>query len=159
MKNQEKLRIRISRISRGLLVASVAASVYGLYICIVSITEIVHTAPMGRLAVAPYVAELAEGLVLLVHYFLVAKFFIEELKEKEPFSHGCAHELRVIGWETILLPILVKIVTVIAFSWKNVSREMLSLELYELVLGFVLVLAGYVVDYATARIEAQKKDE
>lgn len=154
MKDQKQLRKRIRNITTGLLVASVIASLYGLYICIESIGGIAESAGMGRNAVAPHIAELAEGLVLLIHYFLVAKFFIVEIKKKVPLNHHGAHELRIIGWETVILPIVVKIITFFAYVPHHIPTEYLSIEIYELVLGIILIQTGYVIDYATAKIES-----
>lgn len=154
MTDQKQLRTRIRRITLGLLVAAVFAALYGLYICIESVEGIIHSAGMGRNVVAPHIAELAEGLVLLVHYFLVAKFFIVEIRKKVPLNHEGAHELRIIGWETVILPIVVKIITFFAYVPHQIPTEYLSIEIYELVLGVILIQTGYVIDYATAKIES-----
>ena len=80
MTDTRKLRKRIGRITIGLLIASAIASLYGLYICVECSIGIMKNAGMGRLVIAPLIAELAEGLVLLIHYFLVAKFFVVEMQ-------------------------------------------------------------------------------
>ena len=154
MTDQKKIRARIRKITIGLLIAAVLASLFGLNVCIKSVLEIIENREQGRIAIAPHIAELAEGLVLLVHYFLVAKFFITEIRKKVPLNHEGAHELRIIGWETVILPIVVKIVTFFAYVPHQIPMEMLSIEIYELVLGVILIQTGYVIDYATAKIES-----
>lgn len=154
MTDTKALKKRIRNITVGLLIASVIASVYGLTVCVESIKEIVENAEGGRLAIAPFIAELAEGLVLLIHYFLVAKFFIVEIKKKVPLNHHGAHELRIIGWETVILPLVVKIIIFFSYVPHQIPSELLAVEIYELVLGVILIQTGYVIDYATAKIES-----
>ena len=154
MTDIKKTRTRIRRITVGLLVASAVASLYGLYICVECSIGIMKNAGEGRLVIAPFIVELAEGLVLLIHYFLVAKFFVVEMQKKVPLNHEGAHELRVIGWETVILPLLVKVVTFFAYVPHQIPGELLTVEIYELVLGIILIQTGYVIDYATAKVAA-----
>ena len=154
MTDPKKLRARIRRMTIGLLIASTVASLYGLGVCIESTKQIIENVHLERHQIAPYIVELAEGLVLLIHYLLVAKFFTVEIKKKVMLNHEGAHELRIIGWETILLPIAVKIIGLIAYTPAHFPIELLAIEIYELVLGIILVQTGYVIDYATAKIES-----
>ena len=74
MNNLTKLKL----LARIMLVASIAAMVFGLYLIVkstVEIVELVHAGEAQRALIAPLVTELAEGLVLAVHYFFVTKFF------------------------------------------------------------------------------------
>ena len=136
--------------------ASVAACAAGLYITVKGIVELVHLISSGqavRAAVAPVVTEIAEGLVLGVHYFFVSKFFFHSLKHGVPFTHEGAREVHILGLESILLPILAWIVSAIAYSGIKEPLAVMGISVYEIILGFALILVSFVMDYGTEKIE------
>ncbi|MBO4862544.1 MAG: hypothetical protein J5535_06580 [Firmicutes bacterium] len=152
MRSREKMKA----LAAVLAVASIAACVAGIFITVKGIIELVHLIASGsavRAAVAPVVTELAEGLVLGVHYFFVSKFFIHSLKHGVPFTHEGAREILILGLESILLPILAWIVSAVAYAGIKTPLMVMGISVYEIVLGFALILASYVVDYGTEKIE------
>ena len=152
MRSLKKLRV----LAVIMTVASIAACAAGIFITVKGIVEIIHLVSAGeavRKAVAPVVMELAEGLVLGVHYFFVSKFFIHSLKHGVPFTYEGAREIRILGYESIVLPILAWIVSAIAYSGVRTPFMVMEISAYEIVLGFALILASYAVEYGTDKIE------
>ena len=152
MRSLKKLRV----LAVIMTVASIAACAAGIFITVKGIVEIMHLVSAGeavRKAVAPVVMELAEGLVLGVHYFFVSKFFIHSLKHGVPFTYEGAREIRILGYESIVLPILAWIVSAIAYSGVRTPFMVMEISAYEIVLGFALILASYAVEYGTDKIE------
>ena len=152
MRSLKKLRV----LAVIMTVASIAACAAGIFITVKGIVEIIHLVSAGeavRKAVAPVVMELAEGLVLGVHYFFVSKFFIHSLKHGVPFTYEGAREIRILGYESIVLPILAWIVSTIAYSGIRTPFMVMEISAYETVLGFALILASYAVEYGTDKIE------
>ena len=152
MSNINKMKI----LAKIMLVASVATMIFGLYLIIhssIEIAELVHEGHAVREKIAPLVTEIAEGLVFAVHYFFVTKFFIHSLKHGVPFTHEGAKEIKILGLETILLPIAAWIVSCIAYSGIRSPMEILEISVYEMVLGFALILVSYIMEYGTEKIE------
>ena len=152
MNNLTKLKL----LARIMLVASIAAMVFGLYLIVkstVEIVELVHAGEAQRALIAPLVTELAEGLVLAVHYFFVTKFFMHSLKHGVPFTHEGAKEIKILGLETIFLPILAWAVSAIAYSGIKSPWTVLEISIYEMVLGFAFIIVSYVMEYGTEKIE------
>ncbi len=149
-----KARERIALISRLLVGASLIAIVIGIGKEGISIVNLAAAIKGGlpRSEYAAYITVMAEGLVLIIHYFFVVRFYISILKEHVPLSYAVGHEMRVLGWETILLPIAVAIISCIAFSGIKTVTEIIEIEIYEMVLGVFIIQTGYVIDYATGKI-------
>ena len=140
-----------------MLIASIIVCLYGCYIilsCIHEFSELSAEGEMAREAVAPVVAELAEGVVLAVHYFFVSKFFLHSIQHGVPFTHEGAREVKILGLETIFLPILAWIVSAVAYSGIKPASMVFAMSVYEIVLGFALIIASYMMEYATDKIEA-----
>lgn len=150
MQKNESIK-RIERISRLLLAASVVAVIIGIGMEGMALIHLVTGLKAGipRYELAEIITEMAEGLVLIIHYFFVSKFFITALREEVPFTYEAGHEMRVLGWETILLPIAVAVISIIAFGGTKPVLEIIEIEIYELILGVFLIQTGYVIDYAT----------
>ena len=137
-------------------VASVAACAAGVFITVKGIVELAHFISSGqavRAAVAPVVTEIAEGLVLGVHYFFVSKFFIHSFRHGVPFTHEGAKEIHILGLESIFLPVLAWIVSAIAYAGIRSPLMVLEISVYEIVLGFALILVSYAIEYGTEKIE------
>ena len=149
-----KARKRIALISWVLVVASLIAIIIGIGKEGISVINLVTAIKGGlpRAEYAEYITSMAEGLVLIIHYFFVVKFYISVLKENVPLSYAVGHEMRVLGWETILLPIAVSIISCIAFSGIRTITEIFELEIFEMVLGVFIIQTGYVIDYAAGKI-------
>ena len=150
---------KLRKLAKVLLIASVAACVYGLFMIFISIHElnIISAEGAGRAEYAPAVTELAEGIVLAVHYFFVSKFFIHSLKHGVPFTHEGSREIRILGYETIFLPILVFIISVIDYGGVRHAFVVSGMSIYEMVLGIALILVSYAVEYGTKIIEAGQR--
>ena len=140
-----------------MLVASIIACLYGCYIilsCIHEFSELSSEGELVRASVAPVVAELAEGVVLAVHYFFVSKFFLHSIQHGVPFTHEGAREVKILGLETIFLPILAWIVSAIAYAGVRPATMVFTMSVYEVVLGFALIIVSYMIEYGTEKIEA-----
>ena len=150
---------RIESISILLLVGSIIAMLVGVATICVNFVSLVAALNQGldRLEYGEFIILIAEGLVLLVHYFFVSRFLITALKAEVPFTHEAAKEMRVIGWETIILPLLVAILGIIVFHDYKPLGEIVEIEIFELVLGVFLIQTGYVIDYATEKTVAGHK--
>ena len=149
-------RNRMKVLAVFMTVASVAACAAGIYITVKGIVELVHLISSGeavREAVAPVVTEIAEGLVLGIHYFFVSKFFIHSLKHGVPFTHEGAKEIHILGLESIFLPIIAWIISAIAYAGIRSPFMVLEISVYEIVLGFALILVSYAIEYGTTKIE------
>ena len=139
-----------------MLAASVAACVFGCWLIISGVHELAVLEGEGhavREATAPVITEIAEGVVLAVHYFFVSKFFIHSLKHGVPFTHEGAKEIRILGYETIFLPVIAWIVSCIAYAGIKSPLMVLEISVYEIVLGFALLIMSYVIEYGTNKIE------
>lgn len=149
-----KARERIALISRLLVVASLVAIVFGIGREGISVIGLVTAVKAGqpRAEYAEYITMMAEGLVLIIHYFFVIRFYVSVLKEQVPLSYAIAHEMRVLGWETILLPVAVSIISCIAFSGIRSIGEIIEIEVFEMVLGVFIIQTGYVVEYSADKI-------
>ena len=150
------IRDRMKILAGFMTVASVAACIAGIYITVKGIVEIVHLVSAGeavRSAVAPVVTELAEGLVLGVHYFFVSKFFLHSLRHGVPFTHEGAKEIKILGLESIFLPVLAWLVSAVAYAGLRSPLMVLQISVYEIVLGFALILVSYAIEYGTIKIE------
>jgi len=152
---KNKAVLNIESISKVLICCAIMAVIYGCYVEYHAAEELILALKEGaaRDAKALFITEVCEGLVLIIHYILVLKFFFDELKKGQVFNHHGAKELRIIGWETIILPTCVNIISLIAYGDTQPALEVLNFEVYELVLGIFIIQTGYVVDYATAKIE------
>ena len=149
---REKMKV----LAGFMTVAAVAACAAGIYITAKGVIELVHLISSGqavRAAVAPVVTEIAEGLVLGVHYFFVSKFFIHSLRHGVPFTHEGAKEIHILGLESILLPIVAWIISAIAYAGIRSPFMVLEISVYEIVLGFALILVSYAIEYGTNKIE------
>ena len=149
---REKMKV----LAAFMTVAAVAACVAGIYITAKGVAGLVHLISSGqavRAAVAPVVTEIAEGLVLGVHYFFVSKFFIHSLKHGVPFTHEGAKEIHILGLESILLPIVAWIISAVAYAGIRSPFMVLEISVYEIVLGFALILVSYAIEYGTNKIE------
>ena len=147
---------KMKGLARVMLVASIATCLWGVYIVVTGAAEIIELASHGELnraAAAPLITEIAEGLVFAVHYFFVSKFFLHSLKHGVPFTHEGAREIKVLALETLLLPVLAWIVSCIAYSGIRSPLEVLEISVYEMVLGFALLIVSYVIEYGTEKIE------
>jgi len=145
----------IESISKFLIVAAAIAICYGAFILVrsgIELFELIKENP-GREYFGECITELAEGLVLVVHYSLVIKFLFIELKKGQVFNREGAKELRVIGYETLILPAVVILISIVAFGGTRPLIDLVSVEIFELVLGIFIIQTGYVVDYATTKIE------
>ena len=152
MKNLKRLRI----LAKVMLVASIAACIFGCWLIISGVHELAVLEREGlsaRSETAPVITEIAEGAVLAVHYFFVSKFFIHSIKHGVPFTHDGAKEIRILGYETIFLPIIAWIVSCIAYSGIKSPIMVLEISVYEIVLGFALLIVSYVIEYGTDKIE------
>ncbi len=152
MTNINKMKL----LARIMLIASIATMIFGLYLIIhssIEISELVREGHAVREKIAPLVTEIAEGLVFAVHYFFVTKFFLHSLKHGVPFTHEGAKEIKILGLETIFLPILAWIVSCIAHAGIKSPVEILEISVYEMVLGFALILVSYIMEYGTEKIE------
>ena len=152
MKKLKRLRI----LAKIMLAASIAACVFGCWLIISGVHELAVLEQEGeavRSATAPVITEIAEGVVLAVHYFFVSKFFIHSIKHGVPFTHEGAKEIRILGYETILLPVIAWIVSCIAYAGIKSPVMVLEISVYEMVLGFALIITSYVIEYGTDRIE------
>ena len=137
-------------------VASVAACVAGTYITIkgvVALVKLFAAGGAGRADFAPVITEIAQGLVLGVHYFFVSRFFVHSLRHGIPFTHEGAKEVHLLGMESVLLPILAWIISAIAYAGIRTPFMLWEISVYEIVLGFALILVSYVMDYGTDKIE------
>ena len=146
---------RLRVLARVMLAASVLACVFGLWLVISSIHKLADLDGTGeavRSAIAPVVTELAEGVVLAVHYFFVSRFFIDSLKEGVPFTKVGAKELRILGYETLILPVLAWIASAIAYSGIESPLMILEISVYEIVLGFALIIMSYVLDIGSHKM-------
>ena len=150
------IRSRMKILAVFMTVASVAACAAGIYITVNGAVELIHLLSSGqaeRLALAPVITELAEGLVLGVHYFFVSKFFIHSLRHGVPFTHEGAKEIHILGLESILLPLAAWIVSAIAYAGIRSPFMVMEISVYEIVLGFALILVSYAIEYGTTKIE------
>ena len=150
------IRDKMKVLAAFMTVAAVAACAAGIYITAKGVIELVHLISSGqavRAAVAPVVTEIAEGLVLGVHYFFVSKFFIHSLKHGVPFTHEGAKEIHILGLESILLPIVAWIISAVAYAGIRSPFMVLEISVYEIVLGFALILVSYAIEYGTDKIE------
>ena len=140
-----------------MLAASAAACAWGLFMTFRSIGELIGMGAFSgsaeRADVAPVITELAEGLVLGVHYFFVSKFLITSLRHGVPFTREGAKELKILGFESILLPLAAWIVSAVAYAGIRTPFMTMEISVYEIVLGFALILASYVIEYGTNKIE------
>ena len=137
-------------------VASIATCVAGTYITIKGVVALIKLIAAGgavRADFAPVITEIAQGLVLGVHYFFVSKFFIHSLMHGIPFTHEGAKEVHLLGMESVLLPIVAWIVSAIAYAGIRTPFMVWEISVYEIVLGFALILISYVVEYGTEKIE------
>ena len=150
---------RIERISILLLAGSVVAMLIGVATICVNFVSLVSALNqgLGKLEYGEYIVLIAEGLVLLIHYFFVSRFLITALRAEVPFTHEAAKEMRVIGWETIILPLVVCLIRLIIFYSIKSLGEIIEVEIFELVLGVFLIQTGYVIDYATEKTIAGHK--
>ena len=151
--NLKKLRT----LATIMLIASILACLYGCFVILRGIHELDVLQGEGEMVkahVAPVVAELAEGVVLAVHYFFVSKFFLHSIQHGVPFTHEGAREVKILGLETIFLPILAGIVSIIAYSGIQPAKMVFAMSVYEIVLGFALIIASYMMEYATDKIES-----
>ena len=152
----EESRRRMRILAKVMLAASVIACAFGCYLILECIHEFAVLSGEGsphREEVAPVIAELAEGVVLAVHYFFVSKFFLHSIQHGVPFTHEGAKEIKILGYETIFLPIIAWIVAVIAFSGIRPAAMISGMSIYEVVLGFALIITSYVIEYGTIKIE------
>ena len=150
-------RQRMRRLAVVMLVASVLACLLGCFMILKCIHELNLESIDGNLLrteLAPIISELAEGVVLAVHYFFVSKFFAHAIKHGVPFTHEAAKEVKILGYETIFLPILAWIVSAIAYSGILPASMVFGMSVYEAVLGFALIIIAYMIDYGTDKIEA-----
>ncbi len=139
-----------------MLAASIAAMAYGLYQLVFGIVEISHLAKEGnavRELLAPIITEMTEGLVLLIHYYFVLRFFRNAIKEGVPFTHEGAKEVKVLGLEMIILPTLAYMVSSIAYVGIEYHTGLLNKAIYEMVPGFAFVIVSYIMEYGTNKIE------
>ena len=151
-KKLKRLRILVTL----LLIASAIACLFGVWNIIRSSYELTVLGMNGfadRAARAPYIAEITEGVVLAIHYFFVSAFFISALKGGLPFTHEIAKEIMIIGYETIMLPIVAWIITSIAYAGIKSPVVLLEISVYEVVLGFALIVVSYMIEYGTKKIE------
>ena len=147
---------KMTLLAKIMLVASFATMIFGLYLIVhssIEIAELVKEGEAVREKVAPLITEIAEGLVFAVHYFFVTKFFKHSLKHGVPFTHEGAKEIKILGLETIFLPIAAWIVSCIAYSGIKSPMEILEISIYEIVLGFAFIIVSYVMEYGTDKIE------
>ncbi|MCQ2553398.1 MAG: hypothetical protein MJ150_03745 [Clostridia bacterium] len=147
---------RIEHLSVFMAVVSIGMVLSGLALAAMSANEIfvlIHEGEGHGPEVAACIKELAEGLVMIIHYTLVTKFLIDSLHEGVPFTHEGAKEIRIIGWETILLPLLVQVIGIIAHIGIADPREVFGVEAFEIMMGVILLQTGYVIEYGTERIE------
>ena len=152
----DKLRL----LAKFMLVASIAACLIGIWLVIAGVDELADLEALGeatREHTAPVITEMAEGMVLAVHYFFVSKFFIDSLKEGVPFTRVGAKELRVLGYETILLPILAWIVSIIAYAGIESPLMIMEISIYEMVLGFAIIIMSYVLDEGAYKIHQGRR--
>ncbi len=154
LKTSKALR-KILRISALLLAAAFVVACYGVTMIIRSGMEITHlrSESAAQIDYGYAVAELVEGITLLVHYFLVAKFLVHSLENGFPFSKEGGRELRILGWETILLPLLANFVRLFYFFNISALNEIITMEIFEIVLGITLILMGHVTEYAAEKIQ------
>jgi len=150
---------RIELISIILLIASILA--IGLGVFTVGRGILGLTAGKGielsKEEIGENITLIAEGLVLIIHYYFVTRFFITALKEGVPVTHEAAKELRILGWETILLPLFVMILRIFLFKGLRPISDLLEIEIYETILGVFIIQTGYVIDYAATKIESGHK--
>ena len=152
MTSLKKMRV----LARIMLAASVIACLAGTYITVRSVVEMIHIFSRGeaeRAVLAPVITELAEGIVLGVHYFFVSKFFLHSIRHGVPFTHEGARELKILGLESIILPVLAWVVSAIAYAWIQPPLMVMEISAYEIVLGFALIIASYMTEYGTDKIE------
>jgi len=150
---------KIESISKIMIVASVVAVIIGIWTIVTGAIGLWGSLKEGlsRGEYAEYVKMLAEGLVLVIHYFLVSKFLITALSKRVPLTHEVAKELRVLGWETLLLPLLVIVIDIVMHVGITPARDLIELEIYEIVLGVFIIQTGYVIDYATNKVVSGHK--
>jgi integral membrane sensor domain MASE1 len=146
---------KILNITALLLAAAFVVTCYGATMIIRSGMEIAHlkAEAAARIDYGNAVAELVEGITVLVHYFLVAKFLVHILANGFPFSKEGGKELRVLGWETLLLPLLANFVRLFFFYNSSPVNEIITMEIFEIVLGITLILMGYITEYAEEKLQ------
>ena len=147
---------RMKLLAKIMLAASAAAILFGLYQAVrssIEISELVREGNAVRALVAPLVTELTEGLVLIVHYFFVVRFFRNALQEGVPFTHDSAKEVKVLGFEMIFLPLFAWIVSCIAYGGMDSAMVILNKAIYEMVPGFAFVIVSHIMEYGTNKIE------
>lgn len=150
---------RIELFSRILVIISFIFIVVGIFyegIGVMRLAALIkNKAP--RAEFAEYITMMAEGLAFIIHYFFVIRFLIGALLSHKPLTKNNGKELRTIGIETIVLPLIVAIINIIVYAGVRNPLEAFELEVYELVLGIFLIQTSYVIDYATEKIEAGHK--
>jgi len=147
---------RIELISIILLIASLLAIALGLCTTGKGIIYLLAGKTNGASAeeTGENITLIAEGLVLIIHYYFVSRFFITALKEGVPVTHEASKELRILGWETIVLPLLVLLLRVFLFNGIRPLNEIVEIEIYETILGIFIIQTSYVIEYATTKIES-----
>ena len=156
MKNKKRMII----LAKVMFAASIIACLFGCFLILQCIHEMAHLSAEGKMIrenMAPVISELAEGLVLAVHYFFVAKFFGHSIQHGVPFTHEGAREIKILGYETIFLPILASAVSVVAYSGIRPVSMVFGMSIYEIVLGFALIIVSYVIEYGTDKIEQSER--
>ena len=154
--NLKKLRL----LAKFMLAASIAACLIGMWLVISGVDELADLQRLGEASrehTAPIITEIAEGVVLAVHYFFVSKFFIDSIKEGVPFTRVGAKELRTLGYETILLPVIAWIVSIIAYAGIESPLMILEISVYEMVLGFAIIIMSYVLEEGAYKIHQGRR--
>lgn len=154
MENSYKLLKKIKGIYTLLLIASLVAMVLGFITIgrgVIGLTDAIKN-NASELERGECIIELLEGLILIVHYFFVTKFLMTVQRERYPFHYEAAKEMKVIGWETIILLLLLEVATLFIYAGHKPIGEIIELEIYEIVLGVFLIQTGYLMEYATNKI-------
>ena len=158
MKKSKAIR-RIEAISKFIFVVSLISISIGILRSGLGILRVAEGIGLNasRAEISEDIKMIAEGLVLIVHYFFVARFVVTALSENVPLTHEAAKEMRILGIETLVLPILVEVFGIIVSGSLNLLTELIELEIYELMLGVFIIQTSYVIDYATDKIVAGHK--
>ena len=147
---------KMKTLAKIMMAASVIVILFGLYLTVrgaMDIAGLIREGNAVRASVAPVVTEIAEGLVLVVHYFFVVRFFRKTLEEGVPFTHDGAKEVKILGLEVIFLPVIAWIIGCIAYGSLAATEKLLEIAIYEMVPGFAFIIVSYIMEYGTMKIE------
>ena len=148
---------KLGTLARVMLGASILACAFGCFQILNCIHDLNISNMDGILTgpeLAPVISELAEGAVLAVHYFFVSKFFFHAIRKGVPFTREAAREIKILGYETILLPVIAWVISAIAYRRLLSASMVFGMSVYEVALGFALIIISYMVEYGTEKIEA-----